>query len=175
MICYFARRSLHVSRTPHWKLRDEYKLTRPQLHDRISRLLLLQRYDALHQLSFDFSDRLLSTVLRQLKLNPAACLAFFKLASKQHKFRPNLKSYCMIVHILSRARMHDQTRAYLNELVRLCNNHCSAFVVWDELVRVYREFTFSPTVFDMVLKVFAEKGMTKCALHVFDNMGGEAE
>ncbi|PQQ20567.1 putative pentatricopeptide repeat-containing protein [Prunus yedoensis var. nudiflora] len=173
MLRYFPRRSLHVSRTLNWKLRDEYKLTRPELQDRISNLLVLQRYDALDKLklSFEFSDQLLNTILRKLKLNPVACLSFFKLASKQQKFRPNLKSYCIIVHILSRARMYDQTRAYLNELVGLCNNNYSASVVWDELVRVYREFTFSPTVFDMILKVFAEKGMTKYALHVFDNMG----
>ena len=66
--------------------------------------------------------------------------------------------------------MYDETRSYLNELVGFCKNNYTALFVWDELVRVYREFTFSPLVFDMVLKIYAEKGMIKNALHVFDNM-----
>ncbi|KAK9271157.1 hypothetical protein L1049_026746 [Liquidambar formosana] len=164
-------RSLHVSRPLHWKLRDEYKLTRPELIDRITRLLVLQRPNALNKLCFEFSDELLDGVLRNLKLNPKASLGFFKLALKQQKYRPNIKSYCKIVHILSRGRMFGETREYLNELVCLRKTNGSVSVVWDELVRVYGEFSFSPTVFDMILKVYAEKGMTKNALYVFDNMG----
>ncbi|KAJ0247793.1 putative pentatricopeptide repeat-containing protein [Hirschfeldia incana] len=146
-----------------------HKRIPPELIERVSRLLILGRYDALHSLSLDFSDRLLNSLLRTSRLHPEACLEVFNLASKQQTFRPDYKSYCKMVHILSRARMYDQTRAYLSDLIGL--NH-SCFVVWDELVRVYKSFRFSPTVFDMVLKVYAEKGLVKEALHVFDNMGG---
>lgn len=67
--------------------------------------------------------------------------------------------------------MFDETRAFLDELVGLCKNNYAGFLIWDELVRAYKEFAFSPTVFDMILKIYAQKGMLKNALHVFDNMG----
>ncbi|GFZ02975.1 pentatricopeptide repeat (PPR) superfamily protein [Actinidia rufa] len=67
--------------------------------------------------------------------------------------------------------MFDETRSFLNELVGFCESKRAGFMIWDELVRVYREFSFSPTVFDMILKVYAKKGMPKNALYVFDNMG----
>ena len=67
--------------------------------------------------------------------------------------------------------MYDETKVHLKELVTICKNNHSAFFIWRELVSVYEEFSFSPTVFDMILKVYAEKGLTKYALHVFDNMG----
>ncbi|CAL5380732.1 unnamed protein product [Camellia sinensis] len=163
--------SIHASPTLQWKLRDESKLTRPELLDRICRLLVLRRFNAVAKLPFDFSDDLVDDVLRKLRLNPNASLEFFKLASKQQNFRPCFKSYCKIVHILSRGRMFDETRVYLIELVGMCKTKNNSFVVWDELVRVYREFKFSPTVFDMILKIYAKKGLTENALYVFDRMG----
>ncbi|KAJ6679249.1 MITOCHONDRIAL GROUP I INTRON SPLICING FACTOR CCM1 [Salix purpurea] len=155
----------------HWKPRHESNLPRPELHDRISRLLILRRFDALEKLNFHFSDSLVDSILVKLKLNPEACLNFFQLATKQPNFTPDVKSYCKLVHILSRARMYDETRSYLNELACLCKNNYTSFLVFDELVRIYKDFKFSPLVFDMILKVYAEKGMVKNALHVFDNMG----
>ncbi|KAL6964782.1 hypothetical protein U1Q18_035838 [Sarracenia purpurea var. burkii] len=164
--------SIHTSPTVfQWKLRDESKLDRSEWVARICRLLILRRFNAVAKLSFHFSDDLVDSVLRELRLNPDACLEFFKLASKQQTFRPHIKSYCKIVHVLSRGRMFDETRSYLNELVDLCKTKKTSIVIWDELVRVYREFSFSPTVFDMILKVYAKKGLTKDALYVFDNMG----
>ncbi|XP_052192572.1 putative pentatricopeptide repeat-containing protein At1g19290 [Diospyros lotus] len=163
--------SIHTSPTLRWKPRDEYKMTRPELLDRICRLLVLRRFNAISYLSFDFSDDLVDAVLRKLRLNPDACFEFFKLACRQQKYRPNIKVYCKIVHILSRGRMFDQTRTYLYELVGFCQNKNAGSVIWDELVRVYREFSFSGTVFDMILKAYAKKGLTKNALYVFDNMG----
>ncbi|KAG2319707.1 hypothetical protein Bca52824_012920 [Brassica carinata] len=157
-----------ASRALRRELRAGHKRIPPELIERVSRLLILGRYDALHDLSLDFSDKLLNSLLRNSRLHPEACLEVFDLASKQQKFRPDYKSYCKMVHILGRARMYDRTRFYLSELVGL--NH-SCFVVWDELVRVFESFHFSPTVFDMVLRVYAEKGLVKEALHVFDNMG----
>ncbi|WZZ80594.1 hypothetical protein YC2023_101166 [Brassica napus] len=162
------RRFSDASRALRRDLRAGHGPIRPELIERVSRLLVLGRYDALHDLSLDFSDQLLNSLLRTSRLHPQACLEVFNLASKQQTFRPDYKSYCKMVHILSRARMYDQTRAYLSELVGL--NH-SCFVIWDELVRVYKSFHFSPTVFDMVLKVYAEKSLVKEALHVFDNIG----
>ncbi|CAM8919008.1 unnamed protein product [Rhodiola kirilowii] len=164
-------RSIHASAPLNWRQRDEYRLTRPELVDRISRLLVLQRFDANSKLHFDFSDELLDGVLVKLRLNPSACLSFFELASKQHKYRPNVRCYCRIVHILAKGRRFDETKALLNKLVGLGKSHQVEFVVWEELVRVYREFSFAQVVFDMILKVYAEKGMMKNALHVFDNMG----
>ncbi|KAB5526786.1 hypothetical protein DKX38_020633 [Salix brachista] len=155
----------------HWKPRHESNLPRPELHDRISRLLILRRFDALEKLNFHFSDSLVDSILVKLKLNPEACLNFFQLATKQPNFTPDVKSYCKLVHILSRARMYDETRSYLNELACLCKNNYTSFLVFDELVRIYKDFKFSPLVFDMILKVYTEKGMVKNALHVFDNMG----
>ncbi|XAR52605.1 hypothetical protein NMG60_11020755 [Bertholletia excelsa] len=154
-----------------WKRRDEFKLPRSELVDRICRILILRRSNGVPDLSFNFSDDLVDAVLRKLRLNANACLEFFELASKQQHFRPHINSYCKIVHILSRGRMFDETRLYLNELVGLCKNKNAGFMIWDELVRIYREFSFSPTVFDMILKVYAKKGLTKHALYAFDNMG----
>ncbi|KAJ4879509.1 putative pentatricopeptide repeat-containing protein [Raphanus sativus] len=170
LLLHSPRRFSDASRSLRRHLRaGQHARIPPELIERVSRLLVLGRYDALHDLSLDFSDRLLNSLLRASRLHPEACLEVFSLASKQQTFRPDYKSYCKIVHILSRARMHDRTRAYLRELVGL--NH-SCYLVWDELVRVFKSFRFSPTVFDMVLKVYAEKGLVKEALHVFDNMGG---
>ncbi|KAE9459025.1 hypothetical protein C3L33_09071, partial [Rhododendron williamsianum] len=168
---FFTHQSIHTSPPlSQWKPRHEYKLTRPDLVDRICRLLVLSRHDAISNLSFDFSDDVVDAVLVKLRLNPNACLELFKLASKQQKYRPDIKSYCKIVHILSKGRMFDETRAYLNELVGFVKNKKLSLVVWVELVKVYREFSFSPTVFDMIMKVYAKKGLTGCALHVFDEM-----
>ncbi|KAK9165619.1 hypothetical protein Scep_000810 [Stephania cephalantha] len=154
-----------------WKPRHEHNLSQRELLDRICRILVLQRLPLIDQLHFDFSDEILDAVLRNLRFNPNPCLQFFKLASKQQTFRPNAKSYCKIVHILSKARFFDDARVCLNELVEICVSNCSVSFVFDELVSVYREFSFSPTVFDMLLKVYVEKGLVKDALFVFDNMG----
>uniref|UniRef100_A0A7N1A1V8 Pentatricopeptide repeat-containing protein n=1 Tax=Kalanchoe fedtschenkoi TaxID=63787 RepID=A0A7N1A1V8_KALFE len=164
-------RSIHASVPLSWTPRDEYRLTRPELVDRISRLLVLNRFDAIDKLYFDFSDELLDGVLVKLRLNPNACLSFFQMAFKQHKYRPNVRCYCRIVHILSKGRKFVEARAFLNQLVGLDKSRHPSFLAWDELVRIYREFSFAPVVFDMILKVYAEKGMMKSALHVFDNMG----
>lgn len=67
--------------------------------------------------------------------------------------------------------MYDETRAYLSELVASCKNNSSSYLIWNEIVGVYDEFRFSPLVFDMLLKIFAENGLIKDALNVFDNMG----
>ncbi|CAI0465524.1 unnamed protein product [Linum tenue] len=53
-------------------------------------------------LKFDFSGDLLDSVLLKLRLNAGACLIFFKLAASQPNFGPGVKSYCKMVHILSR-------------------------------------------------------------------------
>ncbi|CAI9279217.1 unnamed protein product [Lactuca saligna] len=161
------RLSIHQSK----QLRDVSDLSQSELVDRICRLLVLRRFTAISTLSFDFSDDLLNQVLTKLKLNPNACLHFFKLASKQQKFRPHVKSYCRLVHILSRARMFDETRAHLRVLVGFCEEDSRlGLYIWHQLVRFYREFGFSPTVFDIILKLYAEKGLTKNALYVFDEM-----
>ncbi|CAI0425464.1 unnamed protein product [Linum tenue] len=49
-----------------------------------------------------FSGDLLDSVLLKLRLNAGACLIFFKLAASQPNFGPGVKSYCKLVHILSR-------------------------------------------------------------------------
>ncbi|GFZ02973.1 pentatricopeptide repeat (PPR) superfamily protein [Actinidia rufa] len=166
------KNSLHTSPSlSQWKLRDESKLTRPEFVDRICRLLVLRRLAAVENLPLALSDDLVDAVLRQLRLNPKASIQFFELASRQQNYRPNVKAYCKIVHIVARGRMFDETRSFLNELVGFCESKRAGFMIWDELVRVYREFSFSPTVFDMILKVYAKKGMPKNALYVFDNMG----
>ncbi|KAH7690806.1 Pentatricopeptide repeat-containing protein [Dioscorea alata] len=143
----------------------------PYLLDRLCRILLLERFDAVSKLSFSFSDDLLDSVLARLRLEPVAALGFFRIAAKQPYFRPNCRSYCKMIHILSKARMLDDARACLKELVSFFGSKDSVSFVFDEMVRVYKEFSFSPTVFDMLLKVYAEGGLIKHALHVFDNMG----
>ncbi|KAI7750509.1 hypothetical protein M8C21_004897, partial [Ambrosia artemisiifolia] len=143
----------------------------PELVDTICRLLVLRRFNAINTLSFNYSDQLLNQILTKLRLNPDASLHFFNLASTQNKFRPNIKSYCKLVHILSRARMFDETRDKLRVLVGFYEGDDRLGMwVWGELVRVYREFGFSPTVFDIVLKFYAENGLVNNALHVFDEM-----
>ena len=69
--------------------------------------------------------------------------------------------------------MFDDARMYLKDLVRFPNSYPSSSVsfVFDEIVRVYKDFFFSPTVFDMLLKAHVESGLRKEVLFVFDNMG----
>ncbi|KAK4352020.1 hypothetical protein RND71_027538 [Anisodus tanguticus] len=88
-----------------------------------------------------------------------------------HLQRRYTTTHSPIVHILSKARLFDEARFYLSELLELSrNNKKPVSFVWDELVAVYREFKFSPTVFYMVLRIYAKKGLFKNALYVFDNM-----
>ncbi|KAK8580933.1 hypothetical protein V6N13_143987 [Hibiscus sabdariffa] len=94
------------------------KIHPTDLPPRVTWLLVLGRY-VNKDLSFDFSDELLDFVIQNLKLNPKASLYFFKLASKQQKFRSNITPYCKIVHILSRACMYDETGAYLSGALRI--------------------------------------------------------
>ncbi|XP_047962671.1 putative pentatricopeptide repeat-containing protein At1g19290 isoform X4 [Salvia hispanica] len=137
----------------------------------ISRLLILRRFDALKSLSFTFSDHLVNAVLKSLKLHPVSALHFFDLASKQNHFRPHFKSYVKIVHILSNARMFDETRLYLRGLVELAErDQLPVSLIYDELVAVFREFRFSGTVFDMMMKTYVERRLVKNALYMFDNM-----
>ncbi|KAG6398538.1 hypothetical protein SASPL_140003 [Salvia splendens] len=137
----------------------------------ISRLLILRRFDALKSLSFTFSDHLVNAVLKSLKLHPVSALHFFDLASKQNHFRPHFKSYVKIVHILSNARMFDETRLYLRGLVELAErDQIPVSLIYAELVAVFREFRFSGTVFDMMMKPYVERRLVKNALYMFDNM-----
>ncbi|KAG9440145.1 hypothetical protein H6P81_020310 [Aristolochia fimbriata] len=168
---YLKKRSIHATRIIGWKLKDEYRLPHPLLLERICRILTLQRFQALSGLSFDFSDELLGSVLRNLKHNPDACLPFFQLALAQRTFQPSTNSYCKIIHILSKGRIFNHAKAYLKRLIEISGPKDVVSVVFDELVLVYKEFSFSPTVFDMLLKMYSEMGSTKKALFVFDNMG----
>ncbi|KAL9271501.1 putative pentatricopeptide repeat-containing protein [Drosera capensis] len=157
--------------SPPLRRRLLHSLPRSELITRICRLVLHHRAGSITKLPFTFSEDLIVDVLRSLKLNPDASLSFFKLARKQQQFGAGLKSMAMVVHILSRARNYEETRSYLNEIVGFGRKRgCEVCVVWGELVRVYKEFKFSPTVFDMVLKVYVERGLVKDALYVFDEI-----
>ena len=80
-------------------------------------------------------------------------------------------SFCLLLHILARAKLFPETRSILHQLLSLhCTNNFKTFAVCNAVVSAYREFGFSPTAFDMLLKAFSERGMTRHALHVFDEM-----
>ncbi|KAF2617782.1 hypothetical protein F2Q68_00040884 [Brassica cretica] len=68
------RRFSDASRALRRDLRAGHGPIRPELIERVSRLLVLGRYDALHDLSLDFSDQLLNSLLRTSRLHPQACL-----------------------------------------------------------------------------------------------------
>ena len=89
------RRSFHSSATLlKWASGVEpSNLTMPELTSRVCRLLVLERHSDLKNLSFQFSHELVDAVLQKLKLNPSACLQFFKLASNQPNYRPHFKAY----------------------------------------------------------------------------------
>ncbi|MED6208505.1 hypothetical protein PIB30_045652 [Stylosanthes scabra] len=132
-------RSIHHTPQLQWKLREEYNLPHQELLDRISRLLLLHRPHALSRVSFQFSDHLTDALLHRLRLHPSASLEFVRIAANHQTYRPHFRSYCLIAHILARARMYPETRSFLHELVSLyCKNNYWMFAVWDEIVAVYR-------------------------------------
>ncbi|RRT43363.1 hypothetical protein B296_00021861 [Ensete ventricosum] len=152
-------------------------ISRTELVGWICRILTLQRFHAIPKLPFDFSDDILDDVLVRLRLDPDACLGFFRIALRQQYFRPNVESYCRI------DPMFDDTRAFSKDLMAMTSSSSSktsVSFVFDTLVKVYKEFSFSPTVFDMLLKVNAEGGskkealfflgQTEAALKVFDLM-----
>ncbi|KAK6938768.1 Pentatricopeptide repeat [Dillenia turbinata] len=156
----FKIQSIHSSRVSSMEATRRVQTPRIRNYSSYFSSLNFQRFDAIPKLSFDFSDQILDGVLNNLKLNPTASLGFFKLALKQQKFRPDFKG-----------RMFDEVRLCLNQLVDSSKGKCDVSVVYNQLVRVYKEFSFSPTVFNMILKIYAEKNLTKSALHVFNNMG----
>lgn len=167
-----ASGAIHTSRVLHRKVGGELRVgSSSELVERICRILTLHRFNALSRLSFEFSDAILDSVLIRLRKKPDLCLRFFELASKQRHFKPALRSYCQIVHILAKGSVFDRARALLRELVGGFGSGGDVALVFDELGRVYKEFRFAPVVFDMLLKVCCELGQRQSALYVFDSMG----
>ncbi|KAK8938025.1 putative pentatricopeptide repeat-containing protein [Platanthera guangdongensis] len=165
----FCRRWIHAAGTLPRRSSDiQPILTKSELVDRICRILTLERFEAIPKLPFDFYDDILDAVMGRLQLNPTACLGFFNIAMKQANFTPNTKSYCKIIHILNNGRMFDDARALTKDLIQ---SRSTVSFVFNEMLQVYKDFSFSLKTFDIFFKAYADGGLVKEALFMFDSMG----
>ena len=117
---------------------------------------------------FVLSDSVAERVLLELKdPSDAKCaLGFFHWSTKRKNFEHGIRSYCIAIHILVRARLLNDARALLNSVLNKTKESGPRFSVVDTLLDCYQVSDSHPLVFDLLIQAYAKLRMTDVAFEV---------
>lgn len=123
----------------------------------------------------EFSDLIIEKVLLQLKepTDARRALGFFHWSSqrKKSKCQHGVRPYCIVIHILVRARLLVDSRALLESVLRKCEREDNPmFLFVDTLLGTYRATDSTPLVFDLLIQTYAKLRQFEVAFHVFHRL-----
>lgn len=123
----------------------------------------------------EFSDLIIEKVLLQLKepTDARRALGFFHWSSqrKKSKSQHGVRSYCIVIHILVRARLLVDSRALLESVLRKCGREDNPmFLFVDTLVGTYRATDSTPLVFYLLIQTYAKLRQFEVAFDVFHRL-----
>ncbi|KAJ4826698.1 hypothetical protein Tsubulata_023385 [Turnera subulata] len=119
--------------------------------------------------SLELDNSLVDQVLLQLKepANAKQALAFFHWAAKRKNLLHGVRSYCLMVHVLVRARLLIDARVLVESVLkRNAGEGSSKFEVVDALISSYEVAMSSPSVFDLLVQCYAKLRMFEVGFDV---------
>ncbi|KAE9619572.1 putative pentatricopeptide [Lupinus albus] len=117
--------------------------------------------------SFKLSDSVVEQILLELK-NPndaKNALSFFHWSTKKMGFKHGTWSYCVVIHILVRARLVTDARALVESVLLKTKESSNSmrFSVVDSLLDGYKVYDSHPMVFDLLIRGYAKLRMVDIA------------
>lgn len=112
--------------------------------------------------SVELCNSMVEKVLLQLKepIDAKCTLGFFHWSAQQKHFKHETSSYCIVIHILVRAKLIRDARTLLESVMKKsfsCNS--SRFSVVDSLLNSYKSCNSIPLVFDLLVQTYAKLRM----------------
>ncbi|XP_040993742.1 pentatricopeptide repeat-containing protein At1g66345, mitochondrial [Juglans microcarpa x Juglans regia] len=117
---------------------------------------LTQKFD-----TFQLNDLIVEKVLLELKEPNDAkrALAFFHWSAQRKTIEHGIRSYCITIHILVRARLLMDARALLESVLKKSVGYSLPFSIVDILLSSYKITASSPFVFDLLIQAYAKLRM----------------
>ncbi|KAL9236690.1 hypothetical protein vseg_011327 [Gypsophila vaccaria] len=118
------------------------------------------------------NDCVIETVLLEFKdpLEAKKGLSFFHWVAHNKNVTHELKAYCIMVHILARARLANDARGLLQSVLKRnveSKAECSSrFLVVEMLLSTYRMTNACPFVFELLVQTYSKMGMFDTAFDV---------
>ncbi|CAL0299431.1 unnamed protein product [Lupinus luteus] len=117
--------------------------------------------------SFKLSDSVVEQVLLEFR-NPSDAknaLSFFHWSTKNTGFKHGTWSYCVVIHILVRARLVTDARALIESVLLKIKESSNSmrFSVVDSLLDGYKVYDSHPMVFDLLIQGYAKLRMVDIA------------
>ncbi|PIN02401.1 hypothetical protein CDL12_25084 [Handroanthus impetiginosus] len=113
--------------------------------------------------SVKFTNPLVQTILLQLKerTNSRKALKFFHWSAKEMHFEHGLSSYCIIIHILVKARLVKDAKAMFESVLtkHFSDGNSRIYAVLDSLIDSYEVVDSVPFVFDLFIQTCAKLRM----------------
>ncbi|EPS59968.1 hypothetical protein M569_14837 [Genlisea aurea] len=118
--------------------------------------------------SVEFSEPLFRSVMLQLKepMNSRKALNFFHWAAKELHFEHGVSSYCIMIHILAKARMIKDAKALLESILNKKTSsggggggEPTEVIVLNELINGFTAADSIPFVFDLFIQTCAKLRM----------------
>ncbi|XP_021891398.1 pentatricopeptide repeat-containing protein At1g66345, mitochondrial [Carica papaya] len=121
--------------------------------------------------SIHLTDSLINTILLQLKepTDAKRALGFFHWSAKTKNHPHGIRSYCIAIHILVRARLLIDARALLESLLKntvIVHGSREKFSVVDSLLDTYQVTNSIPLVLDLLVQGYAKLRMIEIGFDV---------
>ncbi|XP_024020276.1 pentatricopeptide repeat-containing protein At1g66345, mitochondrial isoform X1 [Morus notabilis] len=109
----------------------------------------------------EFNEQLIEKILLELKqpIDAKWALGFFHWAAHRVNFQHCLRSYCLAIHILVRARLNLDARALIETVLKKNAGDSSKFLVVDSLLSCYKITDSTPFVFDLLVQSYSRLRM----------------
>ncbi|PON68263.1 Pentatricopeptide repeat [Trema orientale] len=116
----------------------------------------------------EFDELLVEKILLELKepIDAKPALGFFHWSSHKSNFEHGICSYCIIIHILVRARLNLDARALIESVLKKNFGDSSRFLVVDSLLSSYKITASNPFVFELLIQSYSRLRMFETGFDV---------
>lgn len=116
----------------------------------------------------EFDEQIAEKVLLNLKepIDAKRALSFFHWSSRNNNFEHGIRSYCIAIHILVRARLNLDARALVESVLKKNFGDSSTFLVVDSLLDSYKITASNPFVFDLLIQAYSRLRMFETGFDV---------
>lgn len=118
---------------------------------------------------FALNNWMVDKILIELKepIDARRALSFFHWSAQRKNFEHSVRSYCIIVQILVRARLFEHARALLESVIRKNGEGGdSRFVIVESLLSTYKITNSNPFSYDLLVQTYAKLRMFEMAFDV---------